>query len=99
MTNVVLDNIKKSINKYSDYLQNTYNVNNIGVFGSVSRGQQTKMSDLDILIELSQPLGIYKFLELEDFLGKILKKKVDLVTRKALKPAIKEKVLKEVIYV
>ncbi len=99
MTHVTLDNIKKSINKYSDYLQNTYNVSNIGVFGSVSRGQQTKTSDLDILIELSQPLGIYKFLELEDFLGKILKKKVDLVTKKALKPAIKEKVLKEVIYV
>ncbi len=39
------------------------------------------------------------FIELEEFLGKLIGKKVDLVTKKALKPAIKNEILQEVIYV
>ena len=42
---------------------------------------------------------MFKFLDLEEYLNKILGKKVDLVTQKALKPAIKDSILREVIYV
>ncbi|MBA4336620.1 nucleotidyltransferase [bacterium] len=80
-------------------LEKTFFVKKIGIFGSVSRGDQTKKSDIDIIVEFSQPVGFFKFLELEYFLSKILKKKVDLATKKALKPAIKKDVLKEAIYV
>ncbi|MCG2717229.1 MAG: nucleotidyltransferase family protein [Nanoarchaeota archaeon] len=89
----------KIINKYFGFIQEVYNVKKIGIFGSVVRGQQKRCSDIDILIELSKPMGFFEFLELEDFLSKILKKKVDLVTKNALKPVMKKDILKEVIYV
>lgn len=96
---VHIDQIKDSINKHKDFLKSTYYVKDIGVFGSVIRGEDTKSSDVDVLVEFSKPIGLFKFLELEDFLSKIIGKKIDLVTKKALKPIIKEEILQEVIYV
>ncbi len=80
-------------------LEKTFFVKKIGIFGSMSRGDQTKKSDVDIIVEFYQPVSFFEFLELESFLSKLLKKKVDLATKKALKPAIKKGVLKDVIYV
>lgn len=80
-------------------LRDQYGVENIGVFGSVSRGEEKKSSDVDILVEFSKPLGFFKFIELERFLGELIGRKVDLVTKKALKPVIKDGILAEVIYV
>lgn len=87
------------INQHLDFLRETYKVKNIGIFGSTARGQQTKKSDVDILVELSEPVGLFKFVELEQYLSKVLKKKVDLGTKNALKPTIKKQILKEVTYV
>lgn len=81
------------------FLQTKYNVKTIGVFGSVSRGEEKKSSDVDILVEFSEPVGFFKFIELEEFLGELIGKKVDLVTKKALKPTIGREILKEVVYV
>ncbi|MBI4036189.1 nucleotidyltransferase family protein [Candidatus Daviesbacteria bacterium] len=91
--------ITSIIDKNMSTLRNKYGVESIGVFGSVSRGEEKKGSDVDILVEFSKPLGFFKFIELEEFLGKLIGKKVDLVTKKALKPAIKNEILQEVIYV
>lgn len=94
-----LAEIKDIINKHTNILQKDYHVKNVGIFGSVAKGDQKETSDVDILVELSEPLGLFKFVELENFLGKILKKKVDLTTKGALKPIIKDNILKEIIYV
>ena len=64
-----------------------------------SRGDERGGSDIDMLVEFSKPVGFFKFIELEEFLGKLTGKKVDLVTKKALKPAIKNEILQEVSYV
>lgn len=71
----------------------------IGVFGSYVRGEQNKKSDLDILVDFSEPIGLFKFVELEDFLSQELVVKVDLVMRDALKPRIKDSILREAVYV
>ena len=88
----------KLINNNLNNLGEFYNVKRIGVFGSVVKGKQTRNSDIDILVEFSKPVGFFKFIELEDELSKILKRKVDLATKKALKPSVKKEVLKDVIY-
>lgn len=88
----------ETINEHIEFLRQNYNVKIIGIFGSTARSEQKKYSDIDIIVELSEPIGFLKFIELEYFLSRILKKKVDLVTKKALKPAIKQEVLKEVVY-
>lgn len=94
-----IDQVKTIINKHFNFLIDNYNVNKIGVFGSVARGDQKETSDIDMLVEFSEPIGFFKFIELEEFLSNAIGKKVDLVTQKALKPVIKEDILKEVVYV
>lgn len=82
-----------------DFLRDTYGVDELGVFGSVARGDNTEKSDIDILVTLSRPMGYFEFIDLEEYLAKLLGKKVDLVTKKALKPAIKDDILQQVTYV
>lgn len=91
--------IKTVLNRYSSFLKNTYYVKNIGVFGSYARGDSKKASDIDLLVEFSEPIGFFRFIELEEFLSKVTGKKVDLVTKNALKEAIRDDVLKQVVYV
>ena len=91
--------INEALASNLSYLKKTYHVEKIGVFGSFSRGEETKSSDIDILIEFSKPISMFRFIELEEFLSKILGRKVDLVSKKALKPRIKEQILREVRYV
>ena len=86
------------INENMALLKKNYGVKKIGIFGSVAAGRQNKNSDVDVLVELSKPMGFFRFIELEDFLTKNLNRKVDLVSRRALKPVIKSQILKEVIY-
>lgn len=91
--------IKKKIKNQLPYLRQKYHVKRLGIFGSVVRNQQRKGSDLDMLVELTSPIGFFDFIRLENFLTKALNQKVDLVSKKAIKPAIKDDVLKEALYV
>jgi len=93
-----IDQIRHTISQYKGPLRDSYKVREIGIFGSAVRGQDTGVSDLDLLVEFSEPIGLFRFIELEEFLTKVIGKKVDLVTKKALKPAIKEEILREVVY-
>jgi predicted nucleotidyltransferase len=74
-----------------------YNVKSIGLFGSVARGEQSPGSDIDVLVEVEPAIGLLKFLELEEFLSEHLGGKVDLVSRKALKPQIGRVILSELV--
>jgi predicted nucleotidyltransferase len=56
-------------------------------------------SDIDIPVEFESPIGFFDFIRLESSLSKLLGRKVDLITRKAIKPAMKEEILEEVIYI
>lgn len=94
-----INEVKDAIFGHKEILRNTYFVKDIGVFGSIARDEDTELSDVDILVEFSKPVGFFKFIELEKYLSEIFKKRVDLVTKNALKPAIKEDILKEVVYV
>lgn len=78
-------------------LQERYHVSRVGLFGSYVRGEARKDSDADILVEFSEPIGLLKFLELESYLSDALGVRVDLVSRKALKPMIGARILKEVV--
>jgi predicted nucleotidyltransferase len=59
----------------------------------------TESSDIDLLVTFSKPIGMFAFIETEEYLSKLLGKKVDLVTKKALKTSIKEDILQQLIYV
>ncbi len=89
----------KRLKEIKTDIQKNYFIKQIGVFGSYIRREEKSESDLDILVEFSKPIDIFKFMELERFFSEELNIKVDLVSKKALKPFIGRKILKEVVYV
>jgi hypothetical protein len=86
------------INQNLNHLRSKFKVKRIAVFGSTARGSNKKDSDIDIMVEFDEPIGFFAFIELENYLSKILGAKVDLTTKKALKPTIKNEILKEAVY-
>ena len=92
------DEIKKKLTQCKPELKSGFQVKEIGIFGSYIRNEQNKNSDLDILVEFEEEPGLFKFIELENYLKTILKVKVDLVMKNALKPQIGRHVLNEVVY-
>lgn len=87
------------IESHKGELKSKYKVNEIGIFGSFVRGEHKETSDIDIIVEFSSPIGFFKFLELEEYLGELLYLKVDLVSKKALKPRIGKYILREAIII
>lgn len=94
-----LNEIKEIIQKHKPEIQEKYKVKEIGVFGSFVRHEEKEDSDIDILVSFREPIGLFEFMDLEDYLKKLTQLNIDLVSRKALKPKIEQRILKEVIYV
>ena len=94
-----LNTIKEIIKKNKKQLEENYKVNILGIFGSYSHHNAHKNSDIDILVEFSETPDFFEFIRLENFLKNLLGIEVDLVTRNALKPLIKNEILKETIYI
>ena len=94
-----LADIKEVLRDQKSLLREKFKVKEIGIFGSYLRGKQRKTSDVDLLVEFIEPVGLFDFLRLEDFLTQKLGVKVDLVIKDALKPRIKQKVIEEALYV
>ncbi|MDR1170377.1 MAG: nucleotidyltransferase family protein [Prevotellaceae bacterium] len=94
-------NTSEVINKLQaikPYLQKEYAVKNLGLFGSFADGTYTDNSDIDIIVEFERPVG-WKFFSLETYLEKTLGRRIDLVTRDALKEQIKPYILSQVQYI
>ena len=79
-------------------LKKEFAVREIGLFGSFSDGTSSEESDIDLLVELERPIG-WKFFSLELYLEKVFNRRVDLVTKSALKEPIKNTILNQVNYV
>ncbi|RKX96678.1 MAG: nucleotidyltransferase [Spirochaetes bacterium] len=94
-----IEEIKKIIRQHKKEIKEKYGVKEIGIFGSLVRGEMKEESDVDILVEFEKPIGFFKFLELEEYLSDLIGRKVDLVSKKALKPHIGKYILEEVITV
>ncbi len=96
-----LEDIILKLKELKPELEKDYSVEEIGVFGSYARNEQTENSDLDILVGLKRghSVGVIKFCGLKNFLAQILNKKIDLVSKRGIHPAIKKYILNEVIYV
>lgn len=74
-----------------------FGVRRIGLFGSWVRGDAIRQSDVDVLVEFSQPT-FDNYMDLKFFLEELFGQEVDLVLADSLKAQIKPKVLGEVIY-
>ena len=72
-------------------------VTSLLLFGSVARGDDDPQSDVDLLVEFDRPVGLLAFARLNRYLSELLETRVDLVTLDAVKPSMRERVLKEAI--
>jgi len=91
------EEIRQKLVTLKPFLRKNFGVDKIGFFGSYARGEQTPNSDLDILVEFDRPIG-WEVVDFIEYLEEVLHKGVDLVTVRALKPQLKDKILDEVIY-
>jgi uncharacterized protein len=99
MKMIQLSEIKIILEDHKDELMKKFKVREIGIFGSYVKNQQNKGSDLDILVDYSEPVSFFQFLELEEYLENLFHLKIDLVSKKALKPKIGEHILREIAYI
>jgi predicted nucleotidyltransferase len=75
-----------------------YHITTLGLFGSIVRTDFNENSDIDIIVDFSEPIGI-EFIELADYIETQLHKQVDLVSKKGMKQAYFLSIEKDIIYV
>jgi hypothetical protein len=80
-------------------MRSRFGVRNLSVFGSVARGDERPGSDVDVLVEFEQTPTFDQFMDLKLYLEELLRRKVDLVTRHALKPRMRPIIEKEALHV
>ena len=95
----MVDELKKILQDHKASLKDEYGVIEIGLFGSYTRGNQKKSSDIDILVEFEKAIDLFTFVHLKNHLSDLLGVDVDLVIKKALKPKIGERILSETVYI
>jgi len=94
-----LEQTKQALRTLKPTLVNRYHVDSIGLFGSIVRSDFIPdFSDVDIVVDFTQPIGI-EFIDLAELLEKKLKRKVDIVSRKGVKDKYLKEIEKEIVYV
>lgn len=97
--------MKKTLDHYIDILRRekrkksaSYQIKSLGIFGSFAKGEACKKSDVDILVEFKKPISFFQFIRLEKHLSNKIGRKVDLVSKPALKKSLRKNILSTTIY-
>lgn len=93
-----LAEIKKLLEQLKPELAGKFHVQTIGLFGSVVRDDYSPSSDIDIIVDFDQPIGI-EFIDLANYMEQRLQKKVDLVSRNGVKDKYFKAIEQEIVYV
>jgi predicted nucleotidyltransferase len=78
-------------------LRQRWPIRSLALFGSMARDEATAESDLDVLVDFDKPIDMFAFLALEDELAELAGRRVDLVSRAALKRHIGQRILAEAV--
>ncbi|MEX0813720.1 MAG: nucleotidyltransferase family protein [Chitinophagales bacterium] len=93
----ILEQIKNTLAAHLPDLKKRYPIGRLTLFGSVTRKDfDPDRSDIDILVEFNGDIG-WEFFDLHEELEKILNRKVDLVSKRALKPHYLEHIKKDLV--
>jgi uncharacterized protein len=93
-----LSTIQEKLRQVKQQLAEKYHVNSIGLFGSIVRTDFKPESDIDIIVDFSQPIGI-EFIDLADDLEKLLDREVDLVSKAGIRPQYYKAIESDIRYV
>ncbi len=89
--------ILNKLNQHAEKLQKSFSVHRIGLFGSYVHGSAKQSSDVDILVELTDP-SFDHYMDLKFYLENIFGTSVDLVLADTIKPRLRPIIAREVIY-
>lgn len=78
-----LQEVLEALLKSKRCLFEQYKIKELGIFGSLARGEEKKRSDIDVLVAFEEIPDLLRFFELERRLQRLLGKKVDLVRKEA----------------
>jgi len=81
------------------YLSRNFGVQSIGLFGSYVRNEAKENSDIDIVVEIESDNKFRSFFNLKYYLEEHFQKNVDLGIESTLKPIVKKRIEKEIMYV
>lgn len=92
--------ITETLKKHKQELAEKYKIKEIGIFGSYVRGEQKRRSDVDIFVDFDNKdiPDLLTLIEIEIYLEKLLKKKVDLGLKRSIRKELKEQIMKEAVY-
>ena len=93
-----LEEVEKLLKENKEHLFQEYPIKELAIFGSVARKEATEESDIDILVEFSEPIG-FEIVDLVEELETLLDHKVDLVSKKAIRPRLMSYITKDLVYV
>ena len=93
-----LQEIKSTLSKHKQHLFRDYPLKSIAIFGSYSRKEQKEHSDIDILVEFKDKIGI-RFIDLADEIEDLIGFKVDLVSKNGIKEKYLKAIDSDLIYV
>ncbi len=93
-----LNDIKTKLNENRSQLFLKFPIKSIAIFGSYAREEQLEISDIDILVEFNDRIGI-RFIDLAEELEDLLQIKVDLVSKKGIKKKYYSLIEPDLIYV
>jgi uncharacterized protein len=95
------DEILAFLERKKSEFYNDFQIKEIGLFGSYSRGDQAESSDIDIvyILEEDNRFGYFQLVKLEEMLSERFQRKIELVNYKYMNPIVKLKAEKEIIYV
>jgi predicted nucleotidyltransferase len=74
-----------------------YGVVSASIFGSYARGEATENSDLDLLVTYKDGTSLFDVLKLNDQLESVTGKRVDLVSKKFIKPRLAKRIQKDLV--
>ncbi len=93
-----IEEIKSVLGSHKHDLFERYPIASLAIFGSYARNDQSETSDLDVMVEFNDRIGI-RFIDLAEELENILKMKIDLVSKKGIKEKYLKSIDTDLIYV
>jgi len=92
-----LEEVRSILRQHQHELHERYGVKSLRIFGSYARGEQTPESDLDLLARFTEGASLFDLVGLEDYLEAILGCKVDILSERAIRPEIRENILRDLV--
>ena len=96
---IARENILQSLKRIKNDIKGVYKIKSLWLFGSFARAEEKLNSDIDILVDFEKGADLFNLVALASFLEEQFGRRVDIVSKDALRPELKENIFKEMLAV